>query len=48
MDNANLIVMLLNQRQALQIADGYPRFRQGPGQDAERNIKVMRNLRAGC
>lgn len=44
MDDANLTVMLLKQRPALPIADGYARV----WQDVEKNINEPRKLRAGC
>ena len=48
MDDANLTVMLLKQRPALPIADGYAHVWQDPGQDVETSINVPRKLRAGC
>ena len=47
MNDGNLIVMVLNQRPTLQIADGYARVWQGSGQDVETNINVTRKLRTG-
>jgi hypothetical protein len=38
--------IILHQRPALQIADGYARVWQGSGQDVETNINAMRKLRA--
>ena len=48
MDDANLIVMVLKQRPALPIADGYAHVWQGPGQDIEKNINEPRKPRPGC
>ena len=39
--------IILQQQQALHIAEGYARFGQGSGQGVEPNINVTRKLRAG-